>query len=40
MTYIFTPKVALIAKVQFEFDARNRSEGTRVWLQMKLPFAD
>jgi hypothetical protein len=24
MTYIFTPKVALIAKVQFEFDARNR----------------
>jgi len=40
MAYIFTPKVALIAKVQFEFDARNRSEGTRVWLQMKLPFAD
>jgi len=40
MAYIFTPKVALIAKVQFEFEARNRSEGTRVWLQMKLPFAD
>ena len=29
MTYIFTPKVAIIAKVQFEFGARNRPEGTR-----------
>ncbi len=37
-SYIFTPKFALLVKVQSEFGARNRPEGTRVWLQTKIPF--
>jgi hypothetical protein len=37
MTYNFTPKFALIAKVQQEFGARNKAEGTRIWLQAKMP---
>jgi hypothetical protein len=32
-----TQKISLIAKVQSEFNAVNRSQGTRVWLQMKVP---
>jgi hypothetical protein len=38
VSYNFTPKVALILKVQSEFGARNRSEGNRIWLQTKVPF--
>jgi len=32
-----TRKINVIAKVQSEFDAANRSQGTRVWLQTKIP---
>lgn len=32
------PKVTILAKVQSEFGARNRAEGTRFWLQARLPF--
>jgi hypothetical protein len=32
-----TPAVALIAKAQLEWGARNRPQGTRVWLQMRVP---
>lgn len=37
-SYAFTREFQLIGKVQQEFNARNRPEGTRVWLQVKLPF--
>ncbi len=37
MTYNFTPRFAVIAKVQQEFSARNKAEGTRLWLQAKMP---
>lgn len=36
--YIFTPKIAMSVKLQQEFDARNRPQGTRVWAQVSLPF--
>lgn len=29
---------ALVAKWQEEFDAKNKSEGSRIWLQARLPF--
>jgi len=32
-----TQKISVIAKVQSEFSAVNRSQGTRIWLQMKVP---
>ncbi len=38
MTYNFTPELKVIAKLQSEFDARNRSRGTRLWIQSKIPF--
>ncbi len=38
LTYNFSPKVAVIAKLQQEFGARNKAQGTRIWLQTKLPF--
>ena len=37
-SYNITPKWAVIAKLQVETGARNRPEGTRFWLQTKLPF--
>lgn len=37
MSYNFTPAFAVIAKLQPEFDARNRSKGVRFWLQAKIP---
>jgi hypothetical protein len=36
--YSFTPKIAVSLKLQQEFDARNRPQGTRVWAQVSLPF--
>jgi hypothetical protein len=36
-TYNFTPKTSLIVKVQSEFGARNRPQGTRVWAQIRMP---
>ena len=38
LTYFFSPKVALVAKIQKEFNARNRAEGTALLLQIKVPF--
>ena len=38
ISYNLTPRMALIAKVQSEFGARNRPQGTRVWLQARIPF--
>jgi hypothetical protein len=37
MSYNFTPKFAVIAKVQQEFSAKNKPQGTRIWLQAKMP---
>jgi len=36
--YSFTPKIAVAVKLQQEFHARNRPQGTRVWAQASLPF--
>lgn len=36
--YSFTPKFSVMLKVQSEFDAVNRPQGTRLWLQTKIPF--
>ena len=38
ISYSFTPKVTLIVKLQSEFGAHNRPEGTRLWGQMRIPF--
>lgn len=38
VSYRLAPNFALIAKLQKEFDAENRPEGTRFWLQARLPF--
>lgn len=38
VSFDVTPKVAIMAKLQVESGARNRPEGTRLWLQTKLPF--
>jgi hypothetical protein len=38
LQFNFTPAAALIAKVQQEWGARNRPQGTRAWLQMRVPF--
>ena len=32
-----TPRLSIVAKLQTDFNARNRPEGTRVWVQMKMP---
>jgi hypothetical protein len=37
VSYSFTPKVTVIAKLQTESGARNRPEGTRLWLQTRIP---
>ena len=39
-TYAFTPKTALVLKVEQEFDARNKTEGTRYFIQFKTPLSD
>ncbi|MFM0341482.1 SphA family protein [Paraburkholderia fungorum] len=36
--YSLTAKIAMSVKLQQEFDARNRPQGTRVWAQVSLPF--
>ncbi len=36
--YSFTQKFTVLLKVQSEFKAKNRPEGTRTWLQTKVPF--
>ncbi|MBO9651321.1 MAG: transporter [Variovorax sp.] len=36
--YTLAPRLALIAKLQQEFDARNKPQGTRLWLQARVPF--
>ncbi|GAA4354081.1 transporter [Variovorax defluvii] len=38
LSYNVTPRMALVAKIQSEFGARNRPQGTRVWLQARIPF--
>lgn len=38
LSYAITPKVTLMVKVQTEFNARNRPEGTRIWAQARIPF--
>jgi hypothetical protein len=38
ISYNITPKVAVIAKIQSEFEARNRPQGSRLWLQARIPF--
>jgi hypothetical protein len=30
--------MALIAKIQSEFGARNKPQGARIWLQARVPF--
>jgi hypothetical protein len=37
IAYSFTPSVTFIAKVQSEFGARNRPQGTRLWAQIRIP---
>jgi hypothetical protein len=34
----FSPTVALVVKLQQEWGARNRPQGTRAWLQLRVPF--
>jgi hypothetical protein len=36
--YRFSKNFAVITKYQYEFDAKNRAEGSRLWVQAKLPF--
>ncbi len=36
--YSFNDKFTLLFKVQSEFKVKNRAEGTRIWLQTKVPF--
>lgn len=36
--YNVTPAVALLFKLQQEWGARNRPQGTRAWLQLRIPF--
>lgn len=36
--YRFTKDFAVVAKLQEEFGAKNKAEGTRLWLQARLPF--
>ncbi len=36
--YRFSKDFAVVAKLQEEFEAKNKSEGTRLWLQARLPF--
>ena len=38
LTYSFNPKFTVTAKLQKEFGARNKAEGTRLWLQARVPF--
>ena len=38
VTYRVSPKVILMAKLMSEFGTTNRPEGTRLWLQTKIPF--
>jgi len=38
ITYNFSPRTHLTVKIQREFSARNRPEGTRVWLMTRIPF--
>lgn len=38
ITVTVAPKVMITAKLQTEFGARNKAEGTRFWLQTRLPF--
>jgi hypothetical protein len=38
LTYSFSPKFKIIFKIQEEFGAKNRTEGTRIWLQTRIPF--
>ena len=38
LSYGFQPELVVIAKLQREFDVRNRPAGTRIWLQTKFPF--
>ncbi len=38
VSFDVTPKISVMAKLQVEYGARNRSEGTRLWLQTKIPF--
>ena len=37
LSYNITPTMPLILKAQFEFGAYNRPQGTRLWLQLKVP---
>jgi hypothetical protein len=39
-TYAFSPKTALVLKVEQEFGARNKTEGTRYFIQFKTPLTD
>lgn len=36
--YRFTPSFSVITKFQQEFGVKNRGEGSRLWVQAKLPF--
>ncbi|MES2911213.1 MAG: transporter [Pseudomonadota bacterium] len=36
--YSFTPRFQVMLKLQSEFDAVNRPQGTRFWIQTKIPF--
>lgn len=36
--YRFSKDFAVVAKLQEEFGAKNKAEGTRLWLQARLPF--
>jgi hypothetical protein len=38
IAYSFTPNLTVIVKAQSEFGARNRPEGTRLWVQARIPF--
>jgi hypothetical protein len=38
LAFNVTPKIPVVVKAQFEFGARNRPQGTRIWVQTKVPF--
>lgn len=37
LSYQFTPTISVIAKLQWDYAARNRAEGAKLWLQTKVP---
>lgn len=38
LSFNLAPRMAVMVKLQAEYGARNRPEGTRLWVQTKVPF--